>query len=268
MPAKVEIGSTVFVQACARVMSAAWIGRQIRETSTAPGMSISGTAYALRHTFASDIGMGFELAVKSLMQGLSPNEDGEPQVLKTHNLIGSLWKDINDDIQSEIDVDTEFGVCTRYGTYNAGKILPFTKYLVKHEEFLNETVKNRYALAGDTRWKSDHRFVRPISPIARETYNGKTCVDGIGVLMAYWWAIMRKAHKLRWPDELCESDEARTSDRDEAWKMVNRAIGQMFGNVMTKQSDGGAFGGASVNVCMEPTRAGPSGPGPDLGHSL
>ena len=231
MPKKGKIGSIVYVQACARMMSAAWIRRQIRETSTSSGMSISGIAYALGHTVASDIGIGFELAIKSLAQGLSPNEDGKPQVLYTHNLI-DLWNDddIGPDVRSEIDADAECGVCNRYGTGNAGKALAFADYLAKHEEFLNR-IDNRYAMSGDTRWKSDHRFLTSGFSIAQETYNDKTCVDGIGILMAYWWAIMRKAHKLRWPDDLCANDEGLALDRDEAWKLTQRTIGQMFGNM-------------------------------------
>ena len=60
------IGSTALVQSCARMMSAAWLTREITETSTAPPKGISGIAYALRHTIASDLGMGFELALKAL----------------------------------------------------------------------------------------------------------------------------------------------------------------------------------------------------------
>ena len=52
-PKPVTTGSTIFVQACARMMSAAWIRRQIDETSTASLLDISGVAYAMRHTVAS-----------------------------------------------------------------------------------------------------------------------------------------------------------------------------------------------------------------------
>jgi len=104
--ATVPIGSTVFVQACARMMSAAWIERQMLETSTAPGMSTSGVAYALRHTIASDIGMGFELALKSLAQGLSPNKDGDPQVPHGHNL-PDVWLDLPRHVRDEIDRNVE-----------------------------------------------------------------------------------------------------------------------------------------------------------------
>ena len=147
--ARVPIGSTVFVQACARMMSAAWIERQMLETSTAPGMSTSGVAYALRHIIASDIGMAFELALKSLVQGLSPNKDGYPQVLKGHDLMSEGWLDIPPQIQNEIENDVERMVCYRYGAEMKGKVLPFTKYLEKHKDFLNETVENRYALESD-----------------------------------------------------------------------------------------------------------------------
>lgn len=68
-PKLVEAGCTIFVQACARMMSAAWIRRQMVETSTASSSGISGIAYSMRYSFASDIGMSFELATKSLAQG-------------------------------------------------------------------------------------------------------------------------------------------------------------------------------------------------------
>ena len=87
--ARVPIGSTVFVQACARMMSAPWIERQMAETSTAPLMSTSGVAYALKHTIASNIGMGFELALKSLVEcrafqraRTAIRRYSDPQVLK------------------------------------------------------------------------------------------------------------------------------------------------------------------------------------------
>ena len=48
---------------------------------------------------------------------------------------------------------------------------------------------------------------------------------------------MQKACGLRWEDSRCEADEELAADRDEAWKLVNRAIGQMFGQIgiMTRE---------------------------------
>ena len=51
------------------------------ETSTAPGISTSGVACALRHKIASDIGMGFELALKCLAQGLSSKKTASGRFL-------------------------------------------------------------------------------------------------------------------------------------------------------------------------------------------
>lgn len=67
--------------------------------------------------------------------------------------------------------------------------------------------------------------------VAGDSHEGKKCVDGIGVLMAYWWAIMKKARDLRWEDSQCEADEELAADRDEAWNLVNRSIGEMFGQI-------------------------------------
>ena len=229
MPNRIPIGSTVFVQAAAWMMSAAWIRKQIQDTSTAPPMSISGIAYAMRHTVASQIGMAFELALKSLAQGLSANPDGQPQVLQSHRLIEDLWDDIPDALQTRIDANVDSAVQGTFGDEYAGKALAFGSYLRKHRQFLDATVANRYALPGQHVWKSDHRFMRPWFPIASETYQGKPCVDGIGVLMAYWWAIMRQARRMRWEEARCAEDPALKADRDEAWALVDRATAQMFG---------------------------------------
>ena len=242
-PKPVEAGSTIFVQACARMMGAAWIRRQMIETSTAPLSGISGIAYAMRYTFASDIGMSFELALKSVAQGLSLHPDGQPQVLDSHKLLADLWGDIREDVRDEIDSDAEDGVCATYGEEYSGKVLPFADYLAKHGDFLDRTVGNRYAIPGKTQWKSDNRFIRGsvwsglFGHVSRDSHEGKECVDGIGVLMAYWWAIMQKACGLRWEDSRCEADKELAADRDEAWDLVNRAIGQMFGRIriMTRE---------------------------------
>ena len=242
-PKPVEAGSTIFVQACARMMGAAWIRRQMIETSTAPLSGISGIAYAMRYTFASDIGMSFELAIKSVAQGLSPQPDGQPQVLNSHELLSVLWDDIPKRVREEIDSDAEDGVCGTYGKKHLGKVLPFAHYLAKHSDFLDRTVGNRYAIRGETQWKSDNRFIQGsvwsglFGHVSGDNHDGKECVDGIGVLMAYWWALMRKACSLRWEDSRCEANEELAADRDEAWNLVNRAIGQMFGQIgiMTRE---------------------------------
>ena len=238
---RVPIGSTVFVQACARMMAAAWIERQMLETSTAPGMSTSGVAYALRHTIASDIGMGFELALKSLAQGLSPNKDGDPQVLHGHTL-SNLWVDLPRPIRDEIDSDVEQLVYRKYDVQGdlKGKVLPFANYLEKHKDFLNETVDNRYALERGETWISEVLFVDRIDggQVSLGTLeNGEQSADGIGVLTAYWYAIMTKALALRWPEKLCSRDEGFCAERGEARALMDRAAHQMTGRlgIMSEQ---------------------------------
>ena len=235
MPKQVNAGQTIFVQACARMMSAAWIRVQMEETSTAPRADISRIAYSMRFTIASDIGMAFELGLKSVAQGLSRNRDGEPQVVNSHDLRSVLWQTIPPDVRLEIEGDGEEALCRAFGAGNAGKLLPFEKYVEKHTDFLDGTVDNRYAIPGNSQWKSDHRLILGarwlLGFVFSETYEGKACVDGLGVLLAYWWAIMKKAHGLRWPDAVCEADKELAADRDEAWALVDRAAGQMFGDV-------------------------------------
>ena len=84
------IGETCFGEACARVIRATWIKRQISETSTlSPTLKL---AYYLRcvPNLRSDFGMDFELALQTLKQGMSCNEDGKPQFLKSHELLSDL----------------------------------------------------------------------------------------------------------------------------------------------------------------------------------
>ena len=121
MPKLVETGSTIFVQSCARMMSAAWIMRQMDETSTAPLMDISGIAYSMRLTVASDISMAFELGLKSIAQGLSPNPDGLPQVSNSHELSAVVWQSLPAHVMHEIDAEAEAAVCRRYGTGQKGR---------------------------------------------------------------------------------------------------------------------------------------------------
>ena len=164
-----------------------------------------------------------------MAQGLSPNKDSEPQVLNSHDLLSHLWSDIPCEIRAQIDRNAESTVCRRYGSRHAGKVLPFAEYLEKHAEFLNRTVENRYALSGGAQWKSDHRFVmNQWFSLADESYNNKRCVDGIGVLLAYWWAIMELAWCLRWEEERCEKNKDLAADREEARMLMDRAVGQMF----------------------------------------
>ena len=228
-PEKVEIGGTIFVQACARMMAAAHIRKQIFETSTAPGLDLSGIAYSMRHTVASDIGMAFELALKSLAQGLSPNQDGEKQVLKSHDLLSDLWRDIPCPTRAQIDQGAESALCRVFGNQHSGKVLPFAEYVDKHADFLNRTVGNRYAIPGEAQWMSDHRLVvRRWSYPSDEDYQGKQTVDGIGVLMAYWWSIMETAWEHRWEEKRCRLDKALGVDREEARNLAKRAVKQML----------------------------------------
>ena len=204
-------------------------------------MDISGVAMSMADTVASDIGLAFELAIKALAQGLSPNPDGTPQVLNTHEQRAHLWNAIPEPVRSAIDKETENVVCRRYGWDNSGKVLPFDEYLEKHKEFIDATVPNRYAMSGNERWKSDHGFLAGkmagLGHFHVTTYKGKTIVDGLGVLVSYWWAIMTKALKLRWPDDECEKDEKHREDRDEIEVLINRSIWQILGH-LSVMSDG------------------------------
>ena len=118
---EVETGSTIFVQSCVRMMSAAWIKLQMVESSAgsrrprATMASISGIAYSMRYTIASDIGMAFELGIKTVMQGLSPKEDGKPQVPNSHDLLADLWEGVPEDIRSEIDASAASWVGNVFG---------------------------------------------------------------------------------------------------------------------------------------------------------
>lgn len=234
---KVPIGETVFVQACARLMSAAWIRRQIREdlSPSSSGLMINGITYAMRYTMASDIGMAFELAMKTLQQGLSHNKDGQPQVLKSHDLAGKLWEDIKQSkpgIESEIDRAVEYTLCKRYKSVKAEQVLKLSYYLKKHEAFLD--IGNRYANPTYEPWKSFHRFTlgfitTPFLCTHTENYKDRNYVDGIAVLLTYWEVIMRRAWELRWPDCNCKSNDRLAEDRDNAKYMMEKAIRQGLG---------------------------------------
>ena len=192
-------------------------------------------------TVASDIGMSFELALKALAQGLSPNPDGTAQVLNTHEQREHLWSGIPESVRTAIDTEAESVVCRRHGSDSSGKVLPFDEYLKKHKDFIDAAVSNRYAMPGDDRWKSDAGFIAGkmigLGRFHTETYGGRIIVDGLGVLVSYWWAIMMKALKLRWLDDKCENDERLREDRDEAEALVNRAIWQMLGHLSVMTDD-------------------------------
>ena len=128
------------------MMSAAWIERQIHEASVLPLMDISGVAYQMRYTCASDLGMGFELALKALLRA-SGGADGK--VLGSHDLL-CVWREVDCSVRLDIDGDAEDIVCRHYGSELEGRVLPFEEYVGDvHSDFLNRVVKNRYGLEGD-----------------------------------------------------------------------------------------------------------------------
>ena len=198
MAVLVETGSWTFVRSCGRMMSAAWINQQIAETSTVhPDAGTSAMAWELRHTFASDVAMAFELATKALLQGLSTNEDGQPQVPRSHDQTRELWPEVPISVRNEVDQTAEATVCGEYGDHHKGRVPPFADYLQKHGAVFDGTVDS--SIAGADRWKSDHIFVAGARwmQITTGEHNGKACVDGKGVLMTYWLSIMKMAHGLR-----------------------------------------------------------------------
>ena len=132
-------------------------------------------------------------------------------------------------------------MCRVFGDQHSGKVFPFAEYVEKHAEFLNRTVENRYADPGKAQRKSDHRLImNRWFYIADDIYQGKRCVDGVGVLMAYWWAIMEAALELRWEEKRCGLDEALAADREEARNLVNRAVEQMLERPRRSTVKGGA----------------------------
>lgn len=226
------VGETIFVQACAHLLSAAWIEKQMKETSTAPSpLAISGIAYSMRYTYASDIAMAFELALKTLMQGLVPSKAEETEIKSIHNL-RCLWNDsILDNYREEIDEAVEKHICQIHGAGLVGKVLTFSEYLQKHENFFH--VEIRYANPEDEPWRSFHtffsRFRRHVS-IHNSAINGnvREHVDGVIVLLSYWDVIMWNAWRRRWPDENCEAHEGLAKDRDEARVLMKVALNQFF----------------------------------------
>ena len=218
------IGSTAFVQSCARMMSAAWLTREITETSTAPPGGVSGISYALRYTIASDLGMGFELAIKALIQNLASSH--EIRIPEDHDLKGA-WSLVPDVVRDELDAAVERHMCSQLGPECKGRILPFAKYLRKHGGFLNETVRNRYALReSEEAWRSAEMLTAWRTTGAwigcLDSYRGRDWADGIVTLTSYWYVIMRKVLDTRWP-ESC-------ADKEEALDLTVRAANQLLGH--------------------------------------
>ena len=150
-------------------------------------------------------------------------------VPRSHDQTRELWPEVPISVRNEVDQTAEATVWGEYGDDYKGRVLSFSDYLQKHEAVFDGTVDSRYGIAGADRWKSDHIFVAGARwmQIASGEHNGKACVDGKGVLMAYWLSIMTMAHRLRWGQEDCEKDVGLAADRDEAWKLVERARTQM-----------------------------------------
>ena len=239
-PHKPMIGSTALVQSCARMMSAAWVEQQLAETSTAPMTDVSGIAMALRYTIASDLGMGFELAFKSLVQEL-PNVE----IRGGHDLT-KCWEHIPPAIQGELDTEVEQLVSLRFGGELLGKVLPFDDYLERHAAFINRTVDRRYALVKDEGDKSrsvysEALFVaragRGLAPINKDILNTLGYVDGIGALAMYWHTIMGKVLELRWPQESQTDGGGPWPEKDQARNLISRAADQLIGplSVMSEE---------------------------------
>lgn len=230
---KALLGDTALVQSCARMMSAAWIEQQLAETSTAPGTEISETALALRHTIASDLGMGFEIAFKSLMQEL-PSVD----VQRGHNFIKCCWERIPPATQGELDAKVEQLISLRFGDHLRGKVWPFGQYLNHHDAFLNRTADRRYALVKgmDDRTLSAYSEVlfvgragRGLAPINKDVLITLGYADGIGALAMYWRTIMEKVQELRWPEGSHPDGGGPYPQRDEARNLILRTADQLIG---------------------------------------
>lgn len=221
-----SIGSTALVQSCARMMSAASLTKEITETSTAPPKSISRVAYALRYTIESDLGMGFELALKALIETLSLSP--ATQMPEDHDL-KLIWSLIPGGIRDEIDAAAEGHMCSYFGPEMKGRVLPFAKYLRKHNGFLNETVRNRYALRESkgawrsaemlTAWRAVGSWITCSDP-----YQGRDWADGIGTLASYWYVIMRRVLGTHWPEPCAEKEEA----LDLAVRAANQLLGHRY----------------------------------------
>ena len=213
-------------------MSAAWVEQQLAETSTAPGTDISGIVIALRHTIASDLGMGFEIAFKSLMKELAGVD-----VRRGHDFIKRCWEHIPSAAQGELDARVEQLISLRFGNHLRGKVWSFGQYLSHHDAFLNRTADRRYALLEDddeTRTVySEALFVgragRGLPPINRDILDTLGYADGIGALAMYWRTVMEKAQELRWPEESHPDGAGPWPQRDEAHNLICRAADQLVG---------------------------------------
>ena len=218
------IGSAAVVQSCARMMSAAWLTREITETSTAPAKDTSEIAYALRHTIASDMGMGFELALKALIGNLQGSRT--VRIPKDHDL-RRVWSIVPSGVQNEIDAAVERHMRTYFGEELKGMVLPFARYLCKHNGLLNETVRNRYALLHDEQTQRSMELLiawraRGTWITVSDTYRDRRWADGIGTLTLYWYVIVRKVLDTQWP-EPC-------ADKKEALDLAVRASNQLVGH--------------------------------------
>ena len=212
--------------------------------------SISGVAASIKSAIASQIGLSFEIAIKSLQQALSENPDGQPQVVVGHRLF-NLWNEIDGEIRKEIERDANHAfhhwfpewVTLRNKDANKQKLLPsIDRWFEKHEAFF-DLVSTRYDLPDQetNRWKSDHLFTRTsVLHKSPSLFPVSVCVDGnkkddhydgIGVLVVFWYAIMSKALVLRWSDTACEKNKGLAKDRDDIKDYIVRSVRQILGDI-------------------------------------
>ena len=173
--------------------------------------------------------MAFELAFKSLVQGL-PDSDVRPG----HDLI-RCWGQIPPAVQRELDADVEQQICDAFGNRLVGKVLPFERYLDIHETFLNRTVDNRYAVeADDNRLAySESLFIgragRGLAPINKHVLDTLGYADGIGAMAMYWRTTMEKVQELRWPEESHPDGGGPWPERDDVRDLIRTAADQLVG---------------------------------------
>lgn len=170
---------------------------------------MSGVYASIEFTIMSDLGMAFELGIKSLVQGLSPRPDGDPQVAETHQL-KALWDDelITNAVKDEINTNARTWVHSRWrkvGTdvWDAKGFLTFDAYLAQHP-VLSETVGNRYAtyeLGLEATFVTDDMFSGQHVRIVGEGTHQKEFYDGRLVCVSYWKATMDKAVEHRYSDD-------------------------------------------------------------------
>ena len=170
---------------------------------------MNGVYTSIEFTMMSDLGMAFELGIKSLMQGLSPNPDGEPQVLEGHSLT-TLWNDvlITNAVKDKINTNAQTWAQSRWrkvGTHvwDAKRFLTFDAYLAQHPE-LSETVGNRYAtyeLGLKATFLTNSLFSDQHVRVVGEGNNRREHYDGGLVSVSYWKATMDRAVEHRYPDD-------------------------------------------------------------------